>query len=110
MKPFDLKRAMAGDRLVTDKSSIPVGFVGQLTDGRIVVEQVAGSGVCYVEVFDADRLRMAPKKMTVYVNFWREPGRIPSLRCTPFDSESAAKTADGHHPWINVAIPVEIEE
>jgi len=43
MKPFSLERAVSGDPFVllraSEHDAIPVRFVGELTDGRVVVEK-----------------------------------------------------------------------
>ncbi|MFM0503916.1 hypothetical protein [Paraburkholderia caffeinilytica] len=76
MKPFNLGCALAGDPFVLVQASehdiIPVRFVGELTDGRVVVERRAESGVYYVEVCRDEQLRMAPIKRTVYINLHKQ--------------------------------------
>jgi hypothetical protein len=112
MRPFDLEAAKRGEpillMLASEYDMAPVRLVGMLTDGRHVVERRADSGVYYVEVATEHRLRMAPKKKTVYLNIH------PRGQYFMHESaESARAGADNGSGGIGseimaVAVPVEI--
>jgi hypothetical protein len=107
MKPFDLEAAKRGDPVFLEGQHTgwnycgPVFFVGVSENGLPVVEINSKPARTSPEY-----LRMAPRKRTVWLNFWQDNG----LKCTTFKSEEEAKSTPGYQPWTNVAIPVEIEE
>ena len=101
MKPFDLEAAKRGDPLVTDGEA-KCTFIGIDSNGRIVVEYIHGGGV---DVYSYCDLFMAPKKLTVWVNFY------PSGDAYHYGTEEAADTMIRHARRIGgKAYPVEVEE
>lgn len=110
MKPFNLERALAGDKVVT-------------RDGREVSElrflqSVSPNGYCVVAVIDGDPflflqngkitsinhfdLFMAPKTVKRWVNFY-------PTDCFSYPIEEDAKTY-AYKNAIAIAVPVEFEE
>jgi hypothetical protein len=113
MKPFDIEAAQRGEpillMLASEYDTTSVRLVGMLTDGRHVVERRAESGVYYVEVATEHRLRMAPKKRTVWINLHkqRDTGDI-----TPFlyGDEAYANRQRGNSMNCLGTFPIEIED
>lgn len=98
LKPFDLEAAKRGEA-ICDVAGTVVVFVGVTVNGNVVVE-------------DGDRLhrwfqsslRMAPKKRTVWVNFYK------SGSAAYYDNADTAKLSYAVPDCIAIAVPVEIEE
>ena len=89
MKPFNLKRAKAGDPIRTN-FGVKCKFIGMRRNGNAVVELDNENLVTY----DTRGLRMAPKKRKVWINFYREsksPGGEPYVAY--FSSKSKADDA-----------------
>jgi hypothetical protein len=113
MKPFDLEAAKRGEpillMLANEYDMTPVRLVGMLTDGRHVVERRADSGVYYVEVATEHRLRMVPKKKTVYLNI--HPRGEYFMHESAESARSGADNGSGGiaSEILAVAVPVEIE-
>jgi hypothetical protein len=66
MKPFDLERARAGDPIAASNGT-QFHFVGLDRTGDIVIQDDLGN----LNINRADRLYMAPKKTTFYVNVYK---------------------------------------
>lgn len=113
MKPFDLGRAKADDPFGVVKNIVGdierVRLIGELTDGRIVVERHASSGVYYAEVVQEDQLRMLPTKRTIWINLHRQrdTGEIVSFL---YDDEAFANRQRGQSMNCLGTFPIEIEE
>lgn len=113
LKPFDLERAKAGDKILMDGKD-DVSFIGVSLCGYPVVQH----NVCGpIYAADEHRLSMAPKKRTVWVNFssdaWDSSRTDCGCRAFHFESKSAAEQdAERFYgvPWFAIAVPVEIEE
>lgn len=117
MKPFNLERALAGDKVVT-RGGREVTFVGhfpQLTPGYRVAAIIAGdqmirqfgeSGKYNMDGQEAIAdLFMAPKTVKRWVNFYSDGTTIS------FDSKESAKEVNcWHSKPIATAVPVEFEE
>lgn len=118
MKPFDLQKAMAGDPLVTrdGRAARFIVYVPELDKNCRVIVRVnddprvkdfSEEGRYWGESAPSPLdLFMAPKKRTVWLNFWKDNG----LKCTVFESEDGAKGTPGYHPWTHIAVPIEIED
>lgn len=101
MKPFDLEAAKRGEPIFNERGKIRL-FVGVDSAGYVVVEDLMGALIRY----SADSLFMAPKKRTVWVNFFE-----PSMACFFYASEDLADA--GYESCKRIggkAYPVEIEE
>lgn len=117
MKPFNLERALAGDKVVT-RDGREVTFVGhfpKLTPGYRVAAIIAGdqiirqfgeSGKYNMDGQEAiTDLFMAPKTVKRWVNFYAEGGVVD------FGTELLAKTNGKYCAGlIAIAVPVEFEE
>ena len=106
MKPFDLEAAKRGDPIVHGLTHKPVSFIGASSKRIVVFEDADG----VINHAPAHMLRMAPRKQTVWVNFYKsDDGPIWSNTFKTLDS------ADNNaiHATDRVsgkAYPVEIEE
>ncbi|WP_143026360.1 hypothetical protein [Paraburkholderia fungorum] len=113
MKPFNLQRALAGDPILirSDKSSpwySDAWVIGETKKGRPIIEWPDGDARAISNV--EERLRMAPKKRTVFVNLYPHESlsRIGSYT-TWNTAEKAEEAAKGERSLV-VAVPIEIEE
>lgn len=114
MKPFDLKKAISGDPIVTKdgRKARFITHIPECTYGVVVVLEGANVPSAYNEKglstfsteIDAYDLFMATKKRTVYVNFY-ENGTA-----THYENIDCAKNIAFNKIAIAVAVPVEIEE
>jgi len=114
MKPFDLEAAKRGEPIQSriDGEWNNVKFVGLGFENAVIVDHVSMGTLRYREDL-ADRLRMAPKKRTIFVNVYqmRHESRDAYQACA-FDErpvaihDSAVNSAKFHA----IAIPIEIEE
>ena len=100
MKPFDLEAAKRGDPIVTD-TGYECKFIGIDSKGWIVVEYINGGGI---DAYSYCDLFMAPKKRTVWVNFYTNSHN------SHWRTEEAANIAAGTERIGGKAYPVEIEE
>lgn len=121
MKPFDLEAAKRGDPLIC-RDGVVVTFVAHVphhvdTDSRFLV--LRGGYVIYFSEDgkywdDGDEsnydLFMAPKKKTIWVNFYNETKSGLFYESELKADEAAAATAAYYKRIGNKAIPVEIEE
>lgn len=85
MKPFDLKAAQAGEPIVryygSDGTVRPISFIGVLSNGDIVCEDVANPGAIFR--YGQDELRMAPKSKKLYiVTRWIDDDMVSTVTCT----------------------------
>lgn len=110
MKPFDLQRALAGDKVVNrggtevtqlTKFDCKTSFtVVGVMDGAVYTWKEDGR---YVETKSCYDLFMAPKTVKRWVNFY---GTQKSYH---YDSEIKARRC-AEHDAIAIAVPVEFEE
>ncbi|WVS23942.1 hypothetical protein QkW1_19 [Ralstonia phage QkW1] len=116
MKPFNLEAAKAGKPIVASGENYPAHFVAHIPEAewrsRVVI-RVGGS----VYVCDEQgRLKgegdiyifMVPTKRTVFVNLYRDCGRIIAANET-YSDEAQAKYNRRTSSYIGT-FPVEIEE
>jgi hypothetical protein len=107
MKPFDLDAAKRGEPIFLEAQHTGLNY-----RGTVFFVGVSGNDLPVVEIdskpirISPEYLRMAPKKRTVWLNFWKDNG----LKCTVFESEDGAKGTPGYHPWTHIAVPIEIED
>lgn len=126
LKPFDLRKALAGDPVVTrdgDPVTQLVQFYGMLSSQCRLRGVVKDS----IQAFDAEGrfsglqhgsrydLFMAPKKRTLYLNVWKRSGSSYCSSLSP-DPNFAATTASEHKKnspgvvYQHIALPIEVEE
>ena len=115
MKPFDLEAAKRGEPIVT-RADHDVRFIAHVPEARLSNQVVCLHGVQILTHFEDGRctscsgessldLFMAPKKRTVWVNFYTNPERAYYY--------NTAECADDHEMNCRIggkAYPVEIEE
>ncbi|MET3232230.1 UNVERIFIED_ORG: hypothetical protein ABIC54_004435 [Burkholderia sp. 1263] len=126
MKPFDLKKAIAGDPLVTrdGRSARLIGHAPEFEESSRVIVAIEGvdsarqhyeSGAYTRDAEHGSDLFMAPKKRTVWVNVYET--RLNTIRnhgncAAVFDTEEGARSnADGNGIRVTaIAVPIEIED
>jgi len=94
MKPFDLEAAKRGEPIQTIKGGL-LYFIGVTRSGSIMIETES----CYTSPFKPDQLRIAPKKRTVWVNFY-----------IVYETEAEANRGAVNDRVGGKAYPVEIDE
>lgn len=124
MKPFDLAKAKAGEKLITRDGREVSEFHHFVTDTSPLSCCCIVAGACYWthksgrinidgQESEAD-LFMAPTKRTVYVQIFNKSTDIrePALRAVAFESKADAENNVRTTSWpvLVVAHPVEIEE
>lgn len=105
LKPFDLEKALAGEPVVLNKVEhkvIKVYHIPELTDGCFKILVVFDSGG--YRWCSSEDLRMAPKKVTRWVNFYKD------FYACHYASKKDAEDNVNHGRAIAIAVPVEIEE
>ncbi len=113
MKPFDLEAAQRGDpiQVLYDDAWTDTHFVGTSKLGHVVAQGYFRCGE--FSTWTSDRVRMAPKKRTVFLNVYAHrlearPGNQAATFDTAADAaENAARNGVG---LLKIAMPVEIEE
>lgn len=105
LKPFDLEKALAGDPVLYCEH--PINFIGMSKCRNYAVIEDNGGSSASVFYAALDNLRMAPKKVTRWVNLRKEC----SLAFHHATKETAEMEATIRPEcYIAIAIPVEIEE
>jgi hypothetical protein len=113
VKPFNLEAAQRGEPIQLGPGyGTPdwqdVHFVGLSRNGLPVVQAKYNRESCLV-IGLPEKLRMAPKKRTVFVNIYPiKPGARAAV-CMAYDTEIDARATSGANA-IAIARPVEIEE
>lgn len=100
LKPFDLEAAKRGDPICFEDGEL-LHFIGVAVSGLVVAQRKHGG--MSLE-FGFSELRMAPKKITVYLNI-RANG-VASWYATDNLAKDVASVGD----FLAIAAPVEIEE
>lgn len=109
LKPFNLERALAGDPVVNSAGTkahkvLHLPEITPVFNGQTVLV-IYSNGSCSWYTENTHLLHMAPKKKTVYVNFYE--GASGNDAFWYEDEESAKATASNHA--VSVAVPVELE-
>jgi tRNA A37 threonylcarbamoyladenosine modification protein TsaB len=126
MKPFNLERALAGDKVVThDSPVIEIHVLDTAHEDQSVVAVVdCGDGQIYSEIFGKDGkrydheycsapLKMATTKRTVWVNVYKLLDEYVTPRITVYPNKHAALQFGSEEKGYGVhlgAFPLEIEE
>ena len=104
MKPFDLKAAQAGEpivRLHINNEFVPVTLVGVRRNGMIAVEYDAHGGVTS---YHPDELRMAPKKLKLYIEITFHNGVIHSNWVTQKTIEQRQNTPEWQYRYATIEV------
>lgn len=105
MKPFDLKAAQAGEPIVRYYSpewdSFPVLFVGVTKSGLIAVEPPEGTAVYR---YPASELRMAPKKLKLYIEIAFHNGVIHNSWATQKTIEQRQNTPEWQYRYATIEV------
>lgn len=125
MKPFDLEKAIAGEKMVTrdgrevqefayfKTSRAPYEPIRSVIGGCVFSHNIDGSYLGKGNE-DCSDLFMAPKKRTVYVNIYDKAGesQVPGTRAFAFSNEEDARMNVNGNAWglLLAAHPVVIEE
>jgi hypothetical protein len=120
MKPFDLAKAKAGEPLVTRNGRAVSEFYHFLTSTDrypcvAIIDGVRFSlttdGCEYKDSGESPRdLFMAPKKRTVYVNFYRDRKGSHGQLAVWHQTQDGAIENGSESEALAIAVPIEIEE